>query len=125
MQPNALQIAHQHLLTANVRATVHLEPNDSPFAGEPSFTWIHLTKPNGETISLADCTCNLTVYNTRNQPIAQPPLAESEVEGHERPITTNLTFPSSGLYQLVLTGHPKREGEFEPFKLTVSVTVRS
>jgi len=117
-------IAHQHRMIGDVQATVHLEPDDSPYAGESSFTWFHFTDTNGETIPLADCTCNLVVYDSQNQPIANPQLSESDVEGHERPITTNITFPSAGTYQLVFTGEPKQENAFEPFELTVSVTVR-
>lgn len=117
-------IAHQQTMISNVQAVVHLEPDDSPYAGEPSFTWFHLINANDETIPLADCTCNLVVYDSQNQPIANPQLSEADVEEHERPITTTITFPSAGSYQLVFTGQPKQENLFEPFELTVPVTVR-
>ena len=116
-------IAHQHLSIGDVQATVHLEPDDSPHAGQPSLTWFHLMRSDGETVPLADCTCNVVVYDSQNQPIAQPQLAEAEVEGHERPIATNITFPNPGTYQLVLTAQPK-EDQFKPFELKIPVTVR-
>jgi hypothetical protein len=116
-------IAHQDLTVETVQATVHLEPDDSPYAKIPSLTWFHLSHPDGETIPLSDCNCNLVVYDAQNQPIAQPQLSEAEVEGHERPITTSITFPTPGAYQLVFTGEPKGD-DFQPFKLTVPVTVR-
>ncbi len=31
-------IAHQYINPENIRATVHLEPDDSPYTGVPSFT---------------------------------------------------------------------------------------
>lgn len=116
-------IAHQPIELENIRATVHLDPQDSPYARVPSVTWFHLTRPNGETVSLSDCDCALTVYNSQNQSIVQPQLTESSVEGHERPITTRIIFPNSGTYRLVLTGRSKTNS-FEPFQLTVPVTVR-
>ncbi|NJR37546.1 MAG: hypothetical protein HC781_00295 [Leptolyngbyaceae cyanobacterium CSU_1_4] len=116
-------IAHQHMMVGTVQATVHLEPDDSPYAKIPSLTWFHLSHPQGETIPLANCNCNLVVYDSRNQPIAYPQLSEADVEGHERPISTSITFPTPGLYQLVLTGEPKGDS-FQPFELTVPVTVR-
>jgi hypothetical protein len=116
-------IAHQDITVSTVQATIHLEPDDSPYAKVPSLTWFHLSHPDGETIPLSDCNCNLVVYDAQNQPIAQPQLAEAEVEGHERPISTSITFPTAGTYRLVLTGESKGD-DFQPFELAVPVTVR-
>jgi len=115
--------AHENLTIGDVEVTSHLEPDDSPYAGEPSFTWFHLTRSDGESIALADCSCRLVVYNSQNEAIFYPQLTETEVEGHERPITTTITFPNSGNYRLVLTGQPIA-GRFEPFEITIPVTVR-
>lgn len=116
-------IAHQDLTVGTVEVTIHLEPDDSPYAKIPSLTWFHLSHPNGETIPLSNCNCKLVIYDAQNQPIAQPQLSEAEVEGHEQPISTSITFPTSGTYQLVLTGESKGD-DFQPFELTVPVTVR-
>jgi hypothetical protein len=116
-------IAHQHLTVGTIQATVHLDPDDSPHATIPSLTWFHLSHPDGETIPLSNCNCNLVVYDAQNQPIAHPQLSETEVEGHEKPISTSITFPTPGTYQLVFTGEPKGD-DFQPFELTVPVTVR-
>lgn len=115
--------AHEYLTINDVKVTSHLEPDDSPYAGEPSFTWFHLTRSDGESVSLADCRCNLIVYNSQDQVIFYPQLTEADVEGHERPMTTTVTFPSSGNYRLVLTGQSVT-GSFEPFEITIPVTVR-
>jgi hypothetical protein len=116
-------IAHQQMNFGNIQATVHLDPNDSPYARVPSFTWFHLKRPDGETIPLSDCDCALTVYNSQNQLVLQPQLAELTVEGHEKPITTSITFPDSGAHRLVLTGR-SRTNSFEPFQLSISIVVR-
>lgn len=116
-------IAHQGLQSGDVEAVVHLQPNDSPYAGEASLTWFHLTRSNGETIPLSDCACSLVVYNAQNQAIAQPELTDAAVSEHAQPISTNITFPAAGNYQLVLTGQSK-SNSFSDFELTVPVRVR-
>lgn len=116
-------IAHQELIFGNIRATVHLDPQDSPHARVPSFTWFHLKRPDGGSIPLSDCNCSLVVYNDQNQVMVQPQLAETEVAGHERPITTRITFPDPGSYRLIFTGR-SRTNSFDPFQLSISVIVR-
>jgi hypothetical protein len=116
-------IAHQDYTAGAVTAMVHLEPNDSPQAGKPAPTWIHLMAPNEETIRLSDCTCNLTVYDSQKQAIANPEISESPTTGDEPRLRTSITFPSAGDYQLVLTGQSK-SSRFEPFELDVPVKVR-
>ena len=116
-------IAHQDYTAGAVTAMVHLEPNDSPQAGKPTPTWIHLVDANEQTIRLGDCTCNLTVYDSQKQPIANPELSESPTIGeHEHPLSASITFPSAGDYQMVLTGQSK-SNRFEPFELDVPVKV--
>ncbi len=117
-------IAHQQQAISQIKATVHLEPDDSPYAGKPSLTWFHLTDSKDETVALSDCRCQLVVYDSQNQPIAYPQLSESDIAGHEKPITTTITFPSAGVYEMVFTGQSTTD-RFEPFELRVPVTVRA
>jgi hypothetical protein len=116
-------VAHQDLAVGDVKATVHLVPNDSPQAGQPSPTWIHLMRADGETVPLTDCNCNLVVYDAQDRPIERPQLAESTAEGHEQLMGTSITFPTAGSYQLVFAGQSRSEG-FSPFEIKVPVTVR-
>ena len=118
-------IAHQDYTAEAVIAMVHLEPNDSPQAGKPTPTWIHLERASDEqTIRLADCTCNLMVYDSQKQAIANPELSETTVAGHDHPLSASITFPSAGDYQLVLTGESK-SNQVEPFEINVPVKVRA
>ncbi|MFH7026519.1 MAG: hypothetical protein ACHBN1_14195 [Heteroscytonema crispum UTEX LB 1556] len=119
--------AHSVKTSADVGATLHVEPNDNPRAGEPSKTWFALTRKGGKAIPLKECNCQLAVYA---KPYAQgePPLLEPALQ----PITaeryqgipgTEITFPKPGAYQLQLSGKPKTEGSFQPFKLKFEVIV--
>jgi hypothetical protein len=116
-------VAHQDLSTGDVKAVVHLVPDDSPQAGQPSLTWFQLMRADGQTVPLSDCNCSLVVYDSQDQAIARPQLAETAVEGHESPISTNITFPNAGQYELVFTGE-SNSSAFKPFELKVPVTVR-
>ncbi|HEY9638840.1 MAG TPA: hypothetical protein V6C57_00060 [Coleofasciculaceae cyanobacterium] len=116
-------VAHQPLAAEDVKVTVHLVPDDSPYAGQPSLTWFHLMRADGKTVPLSDCNCNLTVYDSQNQVIARPQLAETAVEGHEQPMGTNITFPNAGKYELVFAGG-SNSAAFKSFELKVPVTVR-
>jgi hypothetical protein len=119
--------AHSVKTSADVGATLHIEPNDNPRAGELSKTWFALTRKGGKAIPLKECNCQLAVYA---KPYAQgePPLLEPALQ----PITaeryqgipgTEITFPKPGAYQLQLSGKPKTEGSFQPFKLKFEVIV--
>jgi hypothetical protein len=119
--------AHSVKTSADVGATLHIEPNDNPRAGELSKTWFALTRKGGKAIPLKECNCQLAVYA---KPYAQgePPLIEPALQ----PITaeryqgipgTEITFPKPGAYQLQLSGKPKAEGSFQPFKLKFEVIV--
>lgn len=123
-QSPPLLIAHQNVKDGEVSGRIHLDPDDSPFAGQPSFSWFHLYSPDG-AITLANCNCSLLIYDSQNRQIAKPELSETEMEGHdERPMTASITFPGAGVYQVVLTGQPKEEGEFQSFEIAVPITVR-
>ncbi|MGB0564006.1 MAG: hypothetical protein ACPGVO_19730, partial [Spirulinaceae cyanobacterium] len=87
-------LAHQIELADGVGATLHIEPNDTPKAGEPSEVWFALTRRGGEIIPLADCDCTLTVYSgsqtaaetdseTDTDPLLEPTLQPVAAEGYE------------------------------------------
>lgn len=116
-------ISHQPLTVGDLQATVHLQPDDSPYAGQPSPTWIHLIRSDGKTVPLTDCNCNLVVYDSQDRAIVYPQLAETSVEGHEQLIGTSITFPTPGNYRLVFAGQSRSEA-FTPFELKIPVTVR-
>ncbi|XGV97365.1 MAG: hypothetical protein ACAF41_32180 [Leptolyngbya sp. BL-A-14] len=120
-------LAHQEQTASSVGAMIHLDPNDSPYAGKPTLTWFMLTRKGGSMISPATCNCRITVYNARNQAIARDlPLSTMEIEGHQkghRAIRTTITFPKAGAYTVVLSGQAK-DKSFAPFEIKFPVTVR-
>ncbi|MDD1416391.1 FixH family protein [Dolichospermum sp. ST_con] len=120
-------LAHTVKISADVGATVHLEPNDNPRAGEVTQAWFALTRKGGKVIPLKDCNCRLAIYaepHVAGEPaLIEPRLKSLQVERYEGIPGAEITFPKPGAYQLQLTGKPVTEGSFKPFDLKFVVTV--
>jgi hypothetical protein len=119
--------AHSVKTLADVGATLHIEPNDNPRAGEPSKTWFALTRKGGKAIPLKECNCQLAVYAKpyaqEEPPLLEPALQPITAEGYQGIPGTEITFPKPGAYQLQFSGKPKAEGNFQPFKFKFEVIV--
>ncbi len=128
-------IAHQVELEENVGATLHIEPNDTPRAGEEVLAWFALVRKGGQTIPLADCNCQLAIYEqsaygqAANQgdegaaPILTPPLSAVAAEAYQGIPGATFTFPDVGAYTLVMSGSPQQAGSFNDFEFDFDVTV--
>ncbi|MEG4571925.1 hypothetical protein QUA56_04235 [Microcoleus sp. N3A4] len=121
-------LAHEVEVSGDVAATFHLEPNHNPRAGQPARVWFALTRRGGQIIPLEQCNCKLAVY-TKNRkeadkPLIQPPLKAVSAEKYQGMPGADIVFPKAGIYELELSGEPKKGTNFKPFKLTYTVTVR-
>lgn len=119
--------AHQVKVANDVGGTLHLEPNDTARAGEPTDVWFALTRQGGQTIALAECDCQLAVYAQPYQtgaiPLARPTLTPITAEGYQNIPGAAVVFPQVGAYTLVITGSPLAAADFQPFELPFEVTV--
>lgn len=119
--------AHQVEISGEVGGTVHLEPNDTPSAGEPSQAWFALVKQGGTAIPLEECDCQLAVYaqpyKAGDAPLQQPALQPISQESYTNIPGAEITFPQVGAYVLVMQGKPKAGATFQPFELQFDVTV--
>ncbi|TVP61092.1 MAG: hypothetical protein EA343_15315 [Nodularia sp. (in: Bacteria)] len=119
--------AHQVQIAADVGATLHIEPNDNPRAGEPTQAWFALTRKGGQVIPLAQCDCELLIYaqpHTPGEPaLIEPSLEPVAAERYQGIPGAEITFPKPGRYQLQLSGKPASEASFKPFQFEFEVTV--
>ncbi|MDB9371884.1 FixH family protein [Nodularia sphaerocarpa] len=119
--------AHQVQISEDVGATIHIEPNDNPRAGEVSQVWFALTRKGGKVIPLAECDCELVIYaepHTPGEPaLIEPSLEPVAAERFQGIPGAEITFPKPGRYQLQLTGKPASESSFKPFEFKFEVTV--
>ncbi|BAZ30917.1 hypothetical protein NIES4074_33840 [Cylindrospermum sp. NIES-4074] len=125
--PLSAASAHTVKIAADVGATLHIEPNDNPRAGETSLAWFALTRKGGKTIPLKDCNCQLVVYAEPHSPgepaLIEPPLKPVAVERYQGTPGAEIIFPKPGAYQLQLNGKPATGTSFKPFELKFTVTV--
>ncbi|HIK06823.1 MAG TPA: hypothetical protein IGS40_19375 [Trichormus sp. M33_DOE_039] len=119
--------AHKVKVAADVGATLHIQPNDNPRAGETTQAWFALTRKGGKTIPLTQCNCQLVIYAEPHIPgepaLLEPELKPVNAERYQGIPGADITFPKSGIYQLQLTGKPKSGANFKPFELNFEVTV--
>ncbi|MEO1134176.1 MAG: hypothetical protein AAFX40_15915, partial [Cyanobacteria bacterium J06639_1] len=120
-------LAHQVEIDRAVGGTLHVEPNDTPRAGETTTAWFALVKKGGEPIPLSACDCRLAIYAlpraAEAEPMATPELQPIDV-GRDRGIpSAEVTFPAIGLYELAIEGTPKDKSSFEPFALRFEIAV--
>ncbi|YAF96419.1 MAG: hypothetical protein AB3A66_01645 [Nodularia sp. CChRGM 3473] len=119
--------AHQVQISADVGATVHIEPNDNPRAGEPTQAWFALTRKGGKAIPLTQCDCQLLIFAQPHIPgepaLLEPSLKPVSAERYQGIPGAEITFPKPGLYQLQLSGKPTTEASFKPFEFKFEVTV--
>jgi hypothetical protein len=119
-------IAHNIVTDADVGATFHIEPNHNPHAGETARAWFALTRQGGTLIPLEQCDCKLAVYEqsaAEKSPILAPSLQAINAEQYRGIPGADIVFPKAGIYELELRGTSKVAGEFQPFRLTYTVTV--
>jgi hypothetical protein len=104
--------------SATVGATMHLEPNDMPHAGQASQTRFMLTQRGGSIIPPAKCRCEIAIYDAGNRAVGtnvnRRPL--SAMSANPQAIGTTVTFPTAGTYTVVLSGQAEDQS-FEPFEL--------
>lgn len=124
---NTQVLAHTVKISADVGGTVHLEPNDSPRAGEVTPAWFLLTRKGGQVIPLKDCHCQLAIYAephvTGEPALIQPLLKPIQAERYQGIPGGEFIFPKPGAYQLQLSGTPVTARSFLPFELKFLVTV--
>jgi hypothetical protein len=119
--------AHKVKITEDVGATLHIEPNDNPRAGEPAQAWFALTRKGGKTIALSECNCQLLVFSEPRKPdelaILKPTLKSIIAERYQGIPGADITFPKPGAYQLQLIGKSTNAESFKPFEFKFEVTV--
>ncbi len=96
-------IAHEVEISDDVGGTLHIEPNDTPRAGEETLAWVALRTEGGQAINLEDCDCQLAVYAQPKQADAAPLLSP---ELQPLKATAFKAFRAQNLFFLALVSTP-------------------
>ena len=118
---------HSVKVSEDVGGTLHIEPNDNPKAGETAQAWFALTRKGGKIIPLEKCNCQLAVYSKPHAegsiPLLKPSLKPISASQYQGIPGAEILFPKAGTYELEISGTPKADANFKPFKLNFTVNV--
>jgi uncharacterized ParB-like nuclease family protein len=95
--PSAL--AHQTVTSNGVSVTVHVAPDDEPQAGQPAAINVLGARRKGYRFSFKTCGCRLTVSDSSGAKLLDRAV---------RAKRTAFTFPSSGAYEITVSGRVRR-----------------
>ena len=109
-------LAHEVEADNGISAVVHIDPRDTPVAGEVSTIYFNLKDPSNN-FNLESCDCSV-VISSNNQEVARLVLTE-EADS----LRTQFVFPTKNLYSVSLRGLPKTEAKFKAFDLKYNVQV--
>ena len=102
----ALVSAHFLVMSGDIGAVLHMDPNDDPIAGQPTAFYLDI-KQRSSAFNLANCDCSVALSqdstNLYSQPLTSP--------------TFNYTFPKKAVYGLDFKGTPLNGATFKPFTL--------
>ncbi len=105
--------AHVLETQGSLGAVLHIDPDDSPIAGEPSGIFFEF-KDKANRFKLENCNCHLIIER-----------ANSKI--YDQVFTTasggSFTFPAQDVYSVKAVGSPKTGNVFEPFELSYSIRV--
>jgi hypothetical protein len=107
--------AHVLKVDGTVGAVLHVDPNDSPVAGERASIYFDL-KDSAGTFSIDQCDCKVTVSKAGEQIFEKKMTSMAAVP---------YTFPDRALYIVSFVGAPKNEGTFAPFTLAYDIRVET
>ncbi|HZE86836.1 MAG TPA: hypothetical protein VE090_01380 [Methylomirabilota bacterium] len=101
--------ADAHILASdkNIGALLHIDPDDTPVAGQQSGFFFDF-KDKQNKFSSQDCDCTFLIVEN-GQTIYSQPLFQKSVF---------YTFPKIDVYQIKIIGKPKTPNAFQPFTLS-------
>lgn len=109
--------AHVLKVDGTIGAILHINPDDSPVSGSPT-SYSILFKDTTNKLDLENCGCHVEI--TQNNTIVSMSTLHI-VDSSDA--TGAYTFPSPGVYSLILIGSPNKESAFQSFKLTYLLRV--
>lgn len=119
---NLLSIAYQTMTPKTMRASIHLDSDETPKAKQANLIWFRLALNEEETISPSRCACQVAIHDSDSEVIVDNlPLSVMSIDGNQT-ISTVITFPTPGTYTLVLSGE-SNDGSFDPFTRKFPITV--
>ena len=86
---------HQIASNNGVAVQTHVDPNDEPFAGQPSTIWVVRVKGKNDVFSWKTCRCHLNVFDSSGTVLLDAPATAPK---------TPVTFPEATAYGFTFSG---------------------
>jgi hypothetical protein len=111
--------AHVLKTDGTIGAVLHLDPNDSPIAGQLSNNFLEF-KDTKSVMNLSNCKCQV-IISENGKEIYRQDLTSS---GTDNTVGVfSFTFPQKDVYQLKVEGSPTQAGLYPNFSLNYDVRV--
>ena len=117
--PQGLAAAHELQTDGTIGAILHTEPDDDVVSGKPTQYMLEFDDTT-HRFSLPKCNCSVSVRSGSKTIVTSTLSDRQNAES-----TGSVTFPKPGAYTFEVTGQPKDEGTFQPFKLSYNIQVAS
>jgi hypothetical protein len=117
-----LTYAHTLKIDGNIGVNLHIDPDDAPVSGSESKFLMDIQDKSGRfnPNNPANCTCTVKIYK-KEELLKTLSVATGGIYNQLR-----FTFPSTGIYTVVVEGAPKGEGvAFQTFKTTFEYFVKA
>lgn len=105
--------AHTLQIDKNIGVNLHIDPDDAPVSGKESKFLVDIQDSSGRfnPNNPANCDCVLTVFQYGKELKKMPVVAGGAYA------QLRYTFPTSGVYKIIIEGKPKGEGiPFQEFR---------
>ena len=112
--------AHVLKSDGTIGAVLHIDPEDDPFAGQPTNFFLEF-KDLGNTFKLTDCDCVVNIYQSGKQIYATQLTAIDQ--NNLNSAGFSFTFPQKDVYQLKIFGRPNIYNQFKNFTLVYVIRV--
>lgn len=109
--------AHVLQTSGSIGAVLHIDPDDDPIIGQPSYFFFEI-KDTTNRFSHLDCICRVSVLAAGKEVNSQ-----SLFQGTSGDPAFHFTFPEKNLYTIQLTGRPIAPASFNSFKFSYDLRV--
>lgn len=116
----SVALAHETQSNNGIGAILHVDPGDAPIAGQESTLFFEFTDME-DKLDLNNCICSVMITRDGQEVLKQDFTGVPGTEGTSGVV--EFVFPEAGVYKTVVTGNPKEDGQFKPFKLNFSTRV--
>ncbi|MFI5157626.1 MAG: hypothetical protein ACHQF4_02105 [Sphingobacteriales bacterium] len=112
--------AHTLKIDGDIGVILHTDPDDDPIAGQPTGLYFEITDRT-KKFDPANCDCKFEVVQNGKE-IFSEELFDPGQQVQSTPVV-KYTFEAKGVYDIILQGTPKINGQFQPFKLDYNLRV--